>query len=284
MPNLRDIRRRIRSVKSTQQVTRAMKIVAAAKLRRAQDRILATRPYAHQMRHVLASLAARTEPSHHPLLQVREVKKIELLVVSADKGLCGPFNANILRKTSQLIQENEQRQTTLQTVGKKARDYFKRRDVTITTSHVDFSRGVQYSHAAGIASNLAKRFIGGEVDAVYMIYNEFKSVVQQRVVAEKLLPIRDLETEGQTVHGDYIFEPSPEKLLDAMLPRHVEYQILRALLESTAAEFAARMTAMDSATRNAGDLILGLTRTMNRVRQAAITREIIEVVSGAEAL
>jgi len=284
MPNLRDIRRRIRSVKSTQQVTRAMKIVAAAKLRRAQDRILATRPYAHQMRHVLASLAARTDPSRHPLLRVREVKKMELLVVSADKGLCGPFNANVLRKTGQLLADNKALEVTLQTVGKKARDFFRRRDVTITTSHVDFSRGVQYSHAAGIARNLADRFVAGELDAVYMIYNEFKSVVQQRIVAEKLLPIRDLETEGQTVHSDYIYEPSPEKLLDAMLPRHVEYQILRALLESTAAEFAARMTAMDSATRNAGDLILGLTRTMNRVRQAAITREIIEVVSGADAL
>ena len=284
MPNLRDIRRRIRSVKSTQQVTRAMKIVAAAKLRRAQDRILATRPYAQQMRQVLASLATRTDPSRHPLLTARKVKRHELVVITADKGLCGPFNANILRKTGQFIQESKDKDVTLQTVGKKARDYFKRRSVTVTASHVDLTRNIQYSHAAGIASNLTRRFIEGEVDAVHLIFNEFKSVMQQRVVVEKLLPIRDLETEAETAHSEYIYEPSAEKLLDAMLPRHVEYQILKALLESAAAEFAARMSAMDSATRNAGDIVLGLTRTMNRVRQAAITREIIEVVSGADSL
>lgn len=284
MPNLRDIRRRIRSVKSTQQVTRAMKIVAAAKLRRAQDAIVATRPYARQMLQVLVSLAARASREDHPLLQERGFKNVEVMIVTADKGLCGPFNTNIIRRANEFLAEHEGEVLTLHTVGRRGRDFFKRRKRKISREYLDVSRNVQYSHAERIASDLIERYVGRDLDAVYMIYNEFKSIMRQEVVMEQLLPIPRLEEPEQGATMDYIYEPSARELLEALLPRHVEYQVLRALLESAAAEHAARMTAMDSATRNAGDLIQELTRTMNRVRQATITRELIEVVSGAEAL
>ncbi len=284
MPNLRDIRRRIRGVKSTQQVTRAMKIVAAAKLRRAQDRILATRPYAQRMLQVLNSLATRANPEEHPLLHTRGVDKLELVVMTADKGLCGSFNTNIIKRAGQFIEENKGRVLTLHMVGRKGRDFFRRRRAPITRDYVDVFRKVEYAHAARIASDIIERYVSKDLDAVHLVYNEFKSVIQQRVVVEQLLPIRRLETVEPLAHQDYLYEPSPRRLLDTLLPKHVEYQILRALLESAAAEFGARMAAMDSATRNAGDMIQSLTLTMNRVRQAAITREIIEVVSGAQAL
>jgi F-type H+-transporting ATPase subunit gamma len=264
-------------------VTRAMKIVAAARLRKAQDRILATRPYAQQMRSVLSSVAQHTDPREHALLQVREIKNVELVLITGDKGLCGPFNTNVLKQTMQFIGEHEKGSFSIQTIGKKGRDFLKRRDVDIFKAHLDIGKGVQYSHASDIAGNITERFIDGKLDAVYLLYNEFKSILQQKVVLEKLLPIREIDAVGEPPEQDYVYEPEPRVLLNHLLPKHVEYQILRALLESVAAEFAARMTAMDSATRNAGDLIQSLTRTMNRVRQAGITREIIEVVSGAQA-
>jgi len=283
MANVRDIRRRIRSVRSTQQVTKAMKMVSAAKLRRSQERIMATRPYANQMLAVLNSLATRANPDTHPLLAVRGTEKVELLIVTADKGLCGGFNTNIIKKATAFIEENKERVLTTHLVGRKGRDYFKKRGYTVTGEYVDLFRTLSYDDAAGIARNVMDRYIEKDLDAVYLIYNEFKSVIQQRVVVERLLPIQRLELPADTAVQDYIYEPSAQALFDALLPRHVEFQVLRALYESVAAEFGARMSAMDAATRNADEMINSLTLYMNRVRQASITKEIIEVVSGAEA-
>ncbi|HXI04698.1 MAG TPA: ATP synthase F1 subunit gamma [Candidatus Saccharimonadales bacterium] len=281
MPNLRDIRRRIRSVRNTQQVTRAMKIVAAARLRRAQERILATRPYAIQMNEVLSSLASRANPESHPLLADRGEERVELIVVTADKGFCGGFNTNIIKRAQQFLRENGDRVKSLHLVGKKGADHFGKLGYEISGRHIDVFRKVEYSHAARIAGHVIERFLGGSLDAVHVVYNQFKSVIQQQVVVERLLPIERLESKEPP--QDYIYEPGPLELFDRLLPRHVEYKVLRALLESAAAEFAARMSAMDTATRNAGDLIQELTLNMNRVRQASITSEIIEVVSGAQA-
>ena len=283
MANVRDIRRRIRSVKSTQQVTKAMKMVAAAKLRRAQERIVAARPYANQMLAVLNSLATRANPDTHPLLAVRGTERIELLIVTADKGLCGGFNTNIIKSATAFIEKNKERVLSAHLVGRKGRDYFKKRGYTVTGEYVDLFRNLSYEDAAGIARSVIERYIDKDLDAVYLVYNEFKSVIQQKVVVEKLLPIPRLEMPEDATVQDYIYEPSPQALFDALLPRHVEFQVLRALYESAAAEFGARMSAMSAATRNADEMINTLTLHMNRVRQASITREIIEVVSGAEA-
>ena len=283
MANVRDIRRRIRSVKSTQQVTKAMKMVAAAKLRRAQERIVATRPYANQMLAVLNSLATRANPDTHPLLAVRGSERIELLIVTADKGLCGGFNTNIIKHATAFIEQNKDRVLSAHLVGRKGRDYFKKRGYTVTGDYVDLFRGLKYEDAAAIARNIMTRYMERDLDAVYLIYNEFKSVIQQKVVVERLLPIQRLELPADANVQDYIYEPSAQALFDSLLPRHVEFQVLRALYESAAAEFGARMSAMGAATRNADEMINTLTLYMNRVRQASITKEIIEVVSGAEA-
>jgi F-type H+-transporting ATPase subunit gamma len=259
-------------------------MVAAAKLRRAQDRMLAARPYANQMRTVLASLAARANPDTHPLLAVRGSERIEVLIVTADKGLCGGFNTNIIKKASQFIEENGARVLTTHLIGRKGRDFFRKRGVKATGEYVDLFRNLQYNDAAGVARHIMKRYIDQELDAVYIIYNEFKSVIQQRVVVERLLPIERMQIQdGRAGAQDYIYEPSAQKLFDTLLPRHVEFQVLRALYESAAAEFGARMSAMDAATRNADEMISSLTLYLNRVRQASITKEIIEVVSGAGA-
>jgi len=283
MANVRDIRRRIRSVRNTQQVTKAMKMVAAAKLRRAQERMLAARPYANQMLAVLNSLATRANPQTHPLLAARGAEKLEVVIVTADKGLCGGFNANIMKKSSAFVEQNKGRVLSMHLVGRKGRDYFKKRGYTVTGEYLDLFRSLSYDDAAGIARNIMKRYIEQDLDAVYLIYNEFKSVIQQRVVVERLLPIERLELDPNVAVQDYIYEPSAPELFDVLLPRHVEFQVLRALYESAAAEFGARMSAMDAATRNADEMISSLTLYMNRVRQASITKEIIEVVSGAEA-
>jgi len=283
MANVRDIKRRIRSVKSTQQVTKAMKMVAAAKLRRAQDRILAARPYADQMLAVLNSLATRADNDKHPLLAERGAEKLELVVITADKGLCGGFNSNIIKRATAFIGENRERVLSTHLIGRKGRDYFKKRGYRVTGEYVDLFRSLTYDDGARIARDVMKRYMERDLDAVYLVYNEFKSVIQQRVVVERLLPIPRLEVDPSTPVQDYIYEPSAEALFDRLLPRHVEFQVLRALYESAAAEFGARMSAMDAATRNADEMIHTLTLFMNRVRQAAITKEIIEVVSGAEA-
>jgi len=281
MPALIDIRRRIRSVKNTQQITKAMKMVSAAKLRRAQEAMFAARPYARKMMEVLNSLAARAQPDTSPLLQSREERKVLLVVVTADKGLCGAFNANIIRTAVRFLEDRGAPEQALDLIGRKGRDFFKRRQYKVRSEHVGIFSALQYPLAQGIAKELMKAYESGEADRVYIIYNEFKSVIQQRVVLEQLLPIQRLELPAGQPAMDYIYEPDPATIVSEMLPKHVEIQVWRALLESAAAEHGARMAAMDAATTNAGEMIDRLTLYMNKVRQAAITKEIIEVVSGA---
>jgi len=311
MPSLLDIRRRIRAVKSTQQITKAMKMIAASKLRRAQDRVIGARPFARQMLRVLKSLASRVDPSLHPLLAAREARpgaRTLLIVITADKGLCGGFNTNIIKAAGGFIAGDTGapnaaaalgwdtgRQVALGLVGRKGRDFFRRRGFDVRFEEIGLFQKVRYTDAQRIARAAIDEFTTGDADSVHVVYNEFKSVMQQRVVVEQLLPIPRLEGEkgsdprahlgDQTPAAadvDYIYEPEPQQMFSDLLPRHVEIQVYRALLESAAAEHAARMTAMDSATKNSTELIDNLTLYMNKVRQAAITREIIEVVSGAQ--
>jgi F-type H+-transporting ATPase subunit gamma len=291
MPSLLDIRRRIRAVKSTQQITKAMKMVAASKLRRAQERIQQARPFASQMLRVLNSVATRVDPSTHPLLDQRTTPRaagrVLLIVITADRGLCGSFNTNVIKSSGQFIVENPGRQVALGLVGRRGRDFFVRRGFDVRYEQVNLFQALKFDDAKAIAKAGMDAFLNGEVDSVYLVYNEFKSVMVQRVVVERLLPIAQLDVqapEGTAPTADYIYEPGPEMLLNALIPAHVEVQVFRALLESNAAFYAAQMTAMDAATRNSGDMIESLTLYMNKVRQAAITREIIEVVSGAQAL
>jgi len=285
MPALVDIRRRIRSVKNTQQITKAMKMVSAAKLRRAQDAMFAARPYARKMMEVLNSLATRADPDAHPLLQEHEDEKVLLVVVTADKGLCGGFNANIIRAAARFLDEErrQKRQLELDLVGRKGRDFFRRRRYRVRSEHIGLFQALQFPAAQRIAQSLIKSYVEREVDRIDIVYNEFKTVIAQKVVVEQLLPIRKLEFDPKEAPLDYIYEPAPRAIFDEILPKHVEVQMWRALLESAAAEHGARMAAMDAATNNAGDMIDRLTLYMNKVRQAAITKEIIEVVSGAGA-
>ena len=283
MPSLLDIRRRIRSVKNTQQLTKAMKTVSAAKLRRAQERVVSARPYANQLRHVLSGLAAGIENVVHPLLEVRPEKRILLLVVTADRGLCGAFNSNLTKAAQNFLRQHEAGSIQLFTAGRKGRDFFRRRHTAIIGEYTNFFSRLDMAHAKDISQQLIDLYSRAEVDAVYITYNEFKSVIQQRIVVEKLLPLGRADLKEPTAGVDYIFEQPPQEILNRLLPRYVEIEVYRALLESAAAEHGARMAAMDTASRNAGDMIESLTLNMNRVRQAAITREIIEVVSGAGA-
>lgn len=284
MPNLLDIRRRIRSVKNTQQLTKAMKTVSAAKLRRAQDRVFSARPYADQLKRVLGNLTARLENVIHPLLEVRPEDRILLVVVTADRGLCGAFNTNILRAATAFLREHASKTVTLATAGRKGRDFFRRRGIPIRSEFVNIFSKLDYGHARDISEAIAKAYAEAEIDAVYIVYNEFKSVIQQRIVVEKVLPLSPADLGSAAGDRDYIFEQPPQEIFDRLLPRYVEVQIYRALLESAAAEHGARMASMDAASRNAGEMIDMLTLNMNRIRQAAITKEIIEVVSGAGAL
>ena len=344
MPNILDIRRRIRSVRNTRQITKAMKMVSAAKLRRAQDRALAARPYQQMLTNVLKSLVKRVDPYNpetgeirHPLLLRREEKTALLIVVTGDKGLAGAFNTNINKSALRFLVAKRGKNVDIEAVGRKGRDYLRRRyvsgkagekraaEIQITGEHVGILSRVEFGHADDLAQNVCKRYVSGEIDSVYVLFNEFKSVISQRVVAEQVLPIqnigeRDLaqveelslqaraEAGDVAMHAgvslraadtseedaraarfgtqnvDYIYEQAPERLFADLLPKYVAIQIYRALLESVAAEHAARMTAMDSATNNASDMIDSLTLQMNRVRQAKITKEIIEIVSGAAAL
>jgi F-type H+-transporting ATPase subunit gamma len=284
MAKTRDLKRRIRSIRNTMQVTRAMKMVSAAKLRRAQERIVQARPYATKMRDVLQSLASRANPDLHPLLRTPGDRRVELLVITGDKGLCGSFNTAIFKKATAFLETLGDREVTVHVVGKKGRDYFRRRRYAVHREWIDVFRQLAFPVAAEIAKDLIDRFVREDLDAVYLAYNEFQSVIQQAPVIERLLPIERLELPPGEVAQDYLYEPEPEALFERLLPLHVEIQVYRALAESAAAEHAARMTAMDSASNNAADLIDSLTLHMNRVRQASITTEIIEVVSGAEAL
>jgi F-type H+-transporting ATPase subunit gamma len=284
---LRDIRRRINSVKSTQQITKAMKMVAAAKLRRAQQRIMEARPYAYKLQEVIASLALRTTPTRHPLLERRETGRKGLVVIAADKGLCGAFNSNILRKAWEYLQKmgGVEVQLILLVVGRKARDFFRRRQIERQGEYVNIFDQLAYTHAAEIGAELARDYISGTLDEVHLLYNEFKSAGVQRSVMERLLPIDPLpHEEGELQPVDFIFEPSPGAILGELLPRHVEVQVYRALLESAAAEQGARMTAMEAATKNAAEMIERLTLVFNKARQERITKELMDIVGGAEAL
>jgi F-type H+-transporting ATPase subunit gamma len=281
MPALIDIRRRIRSVKSTQKVTKAMKMVSAAKLRRAQEAIFSARPFARKMMEVLNRMASRADPGAHPLLEDRGQGKVLAVVITGDKGLCGAFNANIIRTVSRFLAERPDVDVSFSFVGRKGRDFFRRRNVKVRAEHVGVYQALRFETAQEIASDLIDAFTSGEVDRVFLIHNEFKSVIQQPLVIDRLLPIERHEIRPDDLEQDYLYEPAPAGIFEDMLPKHVQVQVWRALLESVAAEHGARMTAMDAATNNATDLIDSLTLHMNKVRQAAITKEIIEVVSGA---
>jgi F-type H+-transporting ATPase subunit gamma len=284
MPSTIDIRRRIRSVKNTQQITKAMKMVAAAKLRRAQERMFAARPYAGGLRQVLASVATRVDISAHPLLQSREPERnVVVVVVTADRGLCGAFNANVIRAAQNFIREQAFASVELLTIGRKASDFFRRRTIPIRRN-VFVAQALSIEVAHEIADGLIKDFVEENIDGVYVVYNEFKSLIAQHVRVDRLLPIaREFDADPNRPAVDYLYEPGPEQILSDLLPKHIEFQLYRILLESAAAEQGARMTAMEAATKNASDMINYLTLTYNRIRQAAITKEIIEIVSGASA-
>jgi F-type H+-transporting ATPase subunit gamma len=290
VPSLIDMRRRIRAVKSTQQITKAMKMVAASKLRRAQERVVATRPFAREARRVLASIASRVDQTKHPLLVNRagaERGATLVVVMTSDRGLCGSFNTNIVKAVGGFLRENPGRPVSLGLVGRKGRDQLARRGFPVRFEYVNLPKLIGFAEAEAIAAPAIQEFVEGRVDSVLLIYNEFKSIMQQKVVLEQLLPLAPIsqtEIVAATTETEYIYEPSAQAIFDVLLQRLVESQILRALHESNAAFFAAQMTAMDAATRNSSDMIEDLTLTMNKVRQAAITREIIEVVSGAQAL
>ncbi len=287
MPSLIDIRRRVRAVKSTQQITKAMKMVSSSKLRRAQERILRSRPFAQEMLRVFNSLATRTETARHVLLQEQYGQRPLLIVITADRGLAGSFNANVIKGAAEFITEhpgNADQQVALALVGRKGRDFFLRRGFDVRYEEVGLFQNVKWSHAQAIANTAIKEFLAPDIGSVYLVYNQFRSILSQQVVLERLLPIAKLEQEPSAATIDYLYEPSPEQLLDTLLPFHVAVQVARALMESSAAEHAARMTAMDSATRNAREMVDRLTLYMNKVRQAAITREIIEIVAGAQSV
>jgi F-type H+-transporting ATPase subunit gamma len=288
MPSLIDLRRRIRAVKSTQQITKAMKMIAASRLKRAQDRVVASRPFAQRMLRVLNSLVSRVESDSHPLLKMPDQAGAPalLIVITADRGLCGSFNSNVIKAAGQFVTtEGRGREVALGLVGRKGRDFFRRRGFDVRYEAVGIYQRLSFAHAADLADAAIAEFTSGRVGSVYLVYNEFKSVMTQKLVVERLLPIPRLEPEaGAPVSTvNYLFEPEPEQIFKDLLPRHVQVQVYRALLESNAAFFAAQMTAMDAATRNSAEMIENLTLYMNKVRQAAITREIIEVVSGASA-
>ncbi|HYH85971.1 MAG TPA: ATP synthase F1 subunit gamma [Pyrinomonadaceae bacterium] len=296
MANLLDIRRRIKSVKNTQQITKAMKMVSAAKLKRAQERAVSARPFAVKMAEVLTDLASRAgEDFHHPLLDARGNERYLLVLVTADKGLAGAFNANLIKAAQAFIREHSDKTIELLAVGRKGRDFFRRRDIKIVGEYIGLTGKGRIDHAEAmeVAREVIRRFTEDEgLDKVFIIFNEFRSVIAQRVIVEQILPVSRIEVDAAEgadaarpqTFVEYIYEQPPEEIFSQLLPRLVETQVYRALSESVASEQGARMTAMDSASKNAGELIQSLTLNMNRIRQASITREIIEIVSGAAAL
>jgi F-type H+-transporting ATPase subunit gamma len=283
MPSLIDIRRRIRSVKNTQQITRAMKMVSAAKLRRAQERVIASRPYASLLRTVLGNVAAAVATDErvakHPLLAQRAEQNVLLVLMTADKGLAGAFNTNLIKGAQKFVEDHTGGSVTFELIGRKGVDFFRKRGVTIHGDHLGLAAKPAFADTAAIAQKAIQLFCEEQIDAVYLIFNEFKSVVTQKLTIRRVLPV-EMPTEST---GDYLFEQPPADMLNDLLPRYVEIEFFRALLETAASEHAARMTAMEAATSNASDMIDRLTLYMNRVRQASITKEIIEVVSGAAA-
>lgn len=295
MATLREIRRRISGVKSIQKITKAMKMVAAARLRRAQEGIISARPYTREIRKLIAHLVTEVDPSFHPLLQPREVKKSLLVIVSSDRGLCGAFNTNAIKAAVNHIRErypdrsNNEQQIRIVAIGKKGYEFFGKRDYELFAKHVGIFHSLDFSKARGIMTDLVTGYLNHEFDRVEVVYNEFKNVLQQRIVIEQLLPIppEALKTDvAGTMHAivDYIYEPSSKEIIEALIPRYLNFQMWRILLESNAAALGAQMSAMDNATENAKELITDLTLSYNKARQASITKELLEIVGGAEAL
>ncbi|MCP3059091.1 ATP synthase F1 subunit gamma [Myxococcus sp. K38C18041901] len=292
MASLRDIRKRIRSVKNTRQITKAMKMVSAAKLRKAQDAILAARPYASMLDQIISDLAARSGDNDlsHPLLASRPVKRVELLTLTSDRGLAGGFNSNVTRRANRFLYENSGlERIQVSTVGRKGNDFFRNRNQTIRKDFGGLYQRLNYRAAADVAEELVASFLNGEVDAVHIVYNEFISAINQKVVVTQLLPLQTLgagaaPSEGAAAMVDFKYEPDRQAVLDRLVPQAVNIKLYRALLESVASEHGARMSAMENATSNASDMISSLTLTYNRTRQAVITKELMEIVSGAEAL
>ena len=287
MPSLIDLRRRIRSVKNTQQITKAMKMVSAAKLRRAQEKVLAARPYSSVLREMMASILGN-EPEDspalaHPLLARRKEDRILVLLLSGDKGLCGAFNSNVICRSQQFLAERSSAEVEMELIGRKGRDFYRRRNVSIAGEWINIFNNVDFPACRKISRNIISRFTRREVDAVYLIFNEFKSVMRQTLIADRLLPVQVSASEGSGSF-EYLYEQPAPEIFRTLLPRYVDVAVYQAMIESAAAEHAARMTAMDAATRNAEEMIDKLTLHMNRVRQASITNEIIEVVSGAAGL
>jgi F-type H+-transporting ATPase subunit gamma len=299
MASLRDIRKRIKSVKNTRQITKAMKMVAAAKLRKAQDAIIAARPYAQMLDQIIADLASRSEGEElaHPLLTSRPVRKVELLLLTSDRGLAGGFNSNVIRRASRFLYENSGLSIEISTVGRKGNDFFRNRGQTMRKDFGQLYQRLDYTHASQVAQELSARFRNGDVDAVYVIYNEFITAISQQVKVAQLLPLQGLmESKAPAQAGapaaatvgptlvDFKYEPGRQDVLDRLVPQSIAIKLYRALLESVASEHGSRMSAMDNATSNASDMIASLSLTYNRTRQAVITKELMEIVSGAEAL
>jgi len=295
MATLREIRRRISGVKSIQKITKAMKMVAAARLRRAQEGIISARPYAREIKRLIAHLVAEVDTSPYPLLQTREIKKSLLVVVTSDRGLCGAFNTNVIKAAVNHIRQhypdraNVEHQVRLVTIGKKGSEFFGKRDYEILAKHVGIFHNLDFGIARGIMDSLTSGYLNQEFDKVEVVYNEFKNVLQQRIVIEQLLPIPPEEVTEASAHHvrsrvEYIYEPSSKEIIGALLPRHLNFQMWRILLESNAAALGAQMSAMDNATENAKELITDLTLSYNKARQASITKELLEIVAGAEAL
>ncbi|MBF0293074.1 MAG: ATP synthase F1 subunit gamma [Nitrospinae bacterium] len=285
MPNLKDIKRRIGSVKNTQQITKAMKLVAAAKLRRAQESVMASRPYSEKVAEVMESVAMRSREDSHPLLRRKEPENILIIVMSGDKGLCGPFNTNVLKAASKIIADNPGKGVSLIITGRKGVDFFRRRKINIQKIILDYGKKLGYNLAGEIAAIATEEFSSGRVDRVYMVYNKFRNVVVQIPTTVSLLPVTIAKRDEHASPAvDYEYEPSEGEILNEVLTRYIESQIYQSLLESAASENGARMTAMDAATKAAKEMIEGLTLVYNRARQAAITKEIIEVVTGADAI
>jgi F-type H+-transporting ATPase subunit gamma len=292
MATLRDLRKRIKAIQNTKKITAAMKMVAAAKLRKVQDRMLNFRPYAIKMESVLSELAQEVERELHPLLALRQKKNVEVVVITSDKGLCGAFNANILRASAKYIEnlKKDGYELSLTVVGRKARDYFRRRNVPMRKTWLGLSGKITYADAQDIAKDLIETYTNEAIDEVVIIFNEFKSLIAQNVTTTKLLPLGSIEPgeekskESSLLRGDFLYEPSKEAIFETLLPKYIEIQAYRALLESSAAEEAARMTAMENATKNCGELIDKVTLQANKVRQSSITKELMDIVGGVEAL
>lgn len=287
MPTLRDIKRRIKAVQSTSKITKAMKMVAAAKFRKAQQRMMEMRPYADRMKSVLSNLAGSAEAEIHPLLKVRPRRNVEVFVITSDRGLCGAFNSNILKAATRHIAElkREGFEVSISSVGRKAKDYFKRRNITLRKSWTGISGRISYPNAQEIANDIIENYINETVDEIILVYNEFKTAIAQKVIIARLLPLSPIEAGAETSSVDnFIYEPSKEEIFSRLVPKNVEIQIFRALLESQASEEAARMAAMENATKAANDMISSLTLQFNKARQASITKELMDIVGGVEAL